>query len=291
MENSYKSALDKMKLSEAEKEKAKSLFYGLEERKESHMRGKRLFRSAAVAAAALAVVLGGNAVIPALQDGSEVTPIEKLVDNYFVATAYAKELTKGGKIYSDKYSSVSSAWCGTEDGEMSFAFDFPVRCEGKNIATVTYKIEEGAFQIYYPKKNIVVDGEKVKKSLNTPGHAGEVGQYKSFTVNYEDQFNEKFCIEVVDTSDIWSEEKQRQYDTFGGSYWGGSYKVKKEICNFLTENLGITCTVTYQDGTTETKNILVSNEIMKESELFSDDPEAIKEGGDGKYLVRCFSLQ
>ena len=187
-------------------------------------------------------------------------------------------------MYPDNYLSQGFGMCGDDqdNGKISAAFQFPIECKGENIDTITYAVKEGAFQVTNPKgQSIVVDGEKLKKELNVPGTSPggvkdselETIQYKSFTVNYEKQNDELTCIDIVNTSDIWSSKKRNEYKKIG-------YDVSKD--------LGMTCTVTYKDGSTETKEILITNEITTISETF--DKNIAKED-DREVVVRYFSIQ
>ena len=308
MENHYKSALDKIKLSEVQKNRAKRLFYGEKEERRNVMRAKSLFKGVAATAAGLAIVIAANAVIPIAQnnhggasDHSVVSDVNRILasvaDNYFTVTAYAKELTETGKVYPNDAVSLSYALCGDEKDGISFAFEFPVECKGENIDTITYAIREGAFQVSSEKgKSVVIDGEKVEKELNVPGieagaveeGKGEWLQYKSFTVDYDTQTNEKTRINVVDTSDVWSREKFAEYKKMEYDIVGSSIEQKKEVCDFLTKNLGITCTVKYKDGSTETKDIVVSNEVTKLSDVLGKKERGAK---NEKIVAKYFSIR
>lgn len=325
MNKYYKSAIDKIKLDEREKEKAKALFHETKKEKKNTINVKRLFRPAMIIAAILVLALATNVITSTLQNNNTSHTNTK---NSFTVTAYAKELTKTGKVYSDNYSSTSSILCETENGGISFAFEFPIQCKGENIDTITYNIENGAFKISNQKGNsIVVSGEKLKEELNVPGStknetftcenaissagsttiteddisgsssesketktpAFEFEQYKSFTVNYDDQMNDTTCINVVDTSDIWSNEKLKQYKALKYNICDASLEEEKEVCDFLTKDLGITCTVTYKDGSTETKDIVVSNDIVNISDVVEDELCTGKE--HTKLVVKCFSIK
>lgn len=79
--------------------------------------------------------------------------------------AYARELTKGGEVYSTEYESKSSGICGSGD-DVNFGFGFPVKCEGKNIDTITYSIQNGIFVITNPAgESIVVRGQEPEQYL------------------------------------------------------------------------------------------------------------------------------
>lgn len=315
MKDQYKRALDKIKLSDSQKEQLKDLYYADSKERKYHMK-KRILRPVAVLAACLALVVAAGTVVPMLQSRWEGTSDntagnstdQTKTDNYFAITAYAKELTKTGKVFPDKYASIGSAMDGDEQTKkISFAFEFPVECKGKNIDTITYAINEGAFQINNKKgQNVVIDGKKLKKKMNAPGiekgsddeddeYDYETNQYKSFTVEYDKQTSKSTCIQIIDSSDIWNKEKLNQYEkkdiyhmVFESSL--RDTKTRKEALDFLLKDMGITCMVTYKDGSTETKNIVVSNEVVKLSEICKTDEE-LPVDKNQKMVVRYFSIQ
>lgn len=305
MENHYKSALDKIQLKDSQKNKAKALFYEAERERNKKMGVKSIFKRAAAVAASLAIIVAAGAGIPKLQhNNKEITGGAIMpTDNHFSVTAYAQELTKTGKVYPNNYASLGYAICGSENykDNISFAFDFPIECKGKNIDTITYAIKNGAFQISNPKgKSVVIDGEKPKQSLNVPGSSKEDiendseeafqwEQYKSFTVKYDNQINDKTCIDVVDTSDSWDQKKLNAYQKLDHITDTSSRTQEKNTIDFLTEDLGITCTVTYKDGSKETKKIKVSSEIKKLSEVTKE--KLTKKEGDTEFVVKYFSIQ
>lgn len=298
MDNYYKSALDKIKLNESEKNKAKALFFKERgTRKESGKHTGGLLKTAAVAAAALALILTANAVYAHF--GGSKEPMSGAGENYdqFTITAYAKELTKTEQVYADKVESGTGGMSGNSE-EISFSFWFPFECRGKNIDTITYTIQNGAFQVTAPAgRSPVIDGEEVAdpidasvsfRTISESLEAFDTRQYRSFSVSYEEQSNEETSIEVVDSSAHWEPEKVRQYQAFG--FTVGDQKkteLEKEVCDFLTKDLGITCTATFGDGTVQTKKIAVSNKIVMMSKLH-DLPDQDEDWG---VVVRCFSLQ
>lgn len=302
MKKIYKNAFDKIKLSETEKDKAKALFYEVKDEKKPKVRVvRRLFKLTVAIAASLAIILTANTVIPMLQNSFENISGNIVSDNSFSLTVCAKEMTETGKVFSDKYQSASDIAWDTEDGGVVFGFVFPVECKGENIDTITYKIKEGAFMISNPKgETVVIDGEKMKNNLILPERSKEnlskdiftyeLEYYKSFTVKYNNQFSDETCIDVVGTSDIWSEEKLSQYKKLGCSIYSmrDSLKKEKEVWDFLTKDQGISCTVTYKDGSTETKNIVISNEIVRLSEVCNDN---IPKERDHETVARCFQIQ
>lgn len=304
MANQYKSALDKIRLKESEKDRAKALYREVQQERKDNMNGKKLFKPIAAMAAGLAIVVAASAVTPRLQGmkgNSEGTMASK---NSFTMTVYAKELTQTGKVYADVYSGIGSGIQQDEDGEVAFSFVFPVECKGENIDTITYAIKSGVFDISSPSgESIVIDGEKAHKVLNVPrNYAGEEKegdeglsyedrQYKSFTVKYDNQDNGKTGISIADTSEDWSDEKRSEYRKLGWSVLDDSVDAEKEALDVMLKDQGITCTVAYKDGTTETRDIVISNEIVKMSEITDGSEELPPDQEDGLMVVQYFQYR
>lgn len=323
MKNNYRNALDKIKLDDSVKERAKNLFYETAPKHEKgrpiDMKIKKFLKPCLAIAAGVAIVITANAAVPAIQDKLGISSREnKNPDNYFSVTVHAKELSKTGKIFPDTYSSYLYT-IGIVDDTLSFTFDFPVACKGKNIDTITYEIEEGALQVINEKgKSIVIEGEETDKDidiLDIPmvverGYNGnytrhydslngwistdsvlkendEYKFYKSFTVKYDNQSNDTTRFNIIDTSNIWTAEKKKAYKNLLGKknhdLTSLSLNEEKKLYDFLTKDLGITCTVTYKDGCTETKIISVANEICNLSDLFGREVQ-----GDDKDIVCRF---
>ncbi len=302
MRDLYKRTFDDITLEESEKDKAKALFLQADVRireEAMKMKTKKMIRGTVAFAAALAVILSANMLFSSWKQGTE---------NSFTMLAYAKELTKGGEVYSMEYESKNSGICGsgTYGDDVSFGFGFPVKCVGKNIDTITYTIQNGIFVITNPAgESIVVRGEEPEQYLevmetfhypireeepvedadglrNEKLPAYDAKQYHSFTVDYKRQEDAMTAISVADTSDTWESEKLNQYKAFRYEIAGAhSLEEELEIRSFFTKDMGITCTVTYKDGTTETKNIEVTNKLVNVPE----NEEQSKE------VVTCFGIK
>lgn len=286
MNNNYKNALDKIRLANSEKEKARNLFYETETQKQKeksgNMKANIFIKAMLAAAASLIVILTGNIVISGLHERQNNITENNTSGNSFSVTAYSKEITKTGKVFPDTRASLEHAIGWDSNGRINFSFLFPLECKGKNIDTVTYKIKEGVFEISNPVgKSIVIHGEKpdielelassiIVNDLGDDKEAGyEFSQYKSFTLDYNNQTNDKTCISISDVSDLWSSEKKNEAQKFINNKMG-TYE-KKQLSDLFTKNLGITCTVTYNDGSTDIKNISVSSEIVKPSDVLDEE--------------------
>lgn len=303
MDNNYKNALGKIRLSNSEKEKARNLFYETETHKlkgrSGNMKANKFIKAAFTAAASLIVILTGSIVISGLHEKQNHITKNNTSGNSFSVTAYAQEITKTGKVFPDTRASLAHAMGWDSNGRINFSFLFPLECKGGNIDTVTYKIKEGVFEISNPVgKSIVIHGEKPDTELelsssiivNDLGDDEESGyefnQYKSFTLDYNNQTNAKTCISVSDVSDLWPSEKKNEVQKFINSQMG-NYE-KKMLSDLFTKNLGITCTVTYNDGSTDTKNISVSSEIVKPSDVLDEE---IPESENYETVAIFFSIE
>ncbi len=303
MDNNYKNALDKIRLANSEKEKARNLFYEIETQnlkgRSGNMKANKFIKPVLAVAASLIVILAGNILISGLHEKQNHITENNTSGNSFSVTAYAKEITKTGKVFPNTMASLNHAIGWDSNGRINFSFLFPLECKGKNIDTVTYKIKEGVFEISNPAgKSIVIHGEKpdterkftsriIAAGLGDDKEAGyEFNQYKSFTLDYNNQTNDKTCISISDVSDLWSSEKKNEAKRFINGQMG-NYE-KNQLSNLFTKNLGITCTVTYNDGSTDTKNISVSSEIVKPSDVLDEE---IKESENYETVAMFFSIE
>lgn len=296
----YKSALDKIRLEDPEKDKVKALFFQKPEGGRDRFKNVRKIRKPVAAAAIVAVILTVCLQIPDLNNYLFSSSESVQGDNHFIVTAYAKELTKMGQVYAGSSESGVGGFSSSGTGQIDFEFQFPLECKGDNIDTITYTIQNGVFRVTNPVGDCIVtagvgveqqvpvgcgfvSSETVKFDLSD----FEIRQYRSFTVDYDRQKDDRTYIGVADASQMWDQEKLDQYKSIGYDIKNPDIKKEKELCDFLTKDMGITCTATYQDGTTETKNIVVSNKIVMMSELRNMMPEE----KDWAVVVRCFGIQ
>ncbi len=297
----YISALDKIRLEDTEKDKAKALFFQKTEEEKERFWKIRKIRKPAAAVAAVAVILTVCLQIPDLKNGFSDAFKSVQDDNHFIITAYAKELTKSRQVYAGSSESGVGGFSSSGTGQIDFEFHFPLECEGDHIDKITYTIQNGVFRITNPAgDSIVTDGVLAEQQV--PVGCGfvstetvkfdesdfEIRQYHSFTVDYDRQKDDRTYIGVADASQMWDQKKLDQYQAIGYDLKDPDIKKEKELCDFLTKDMGITCTVTYQDGTTETKNIVVSNKIVMMSELRNI---RMPEDKDWAVVVRCFGIQ
>ena len=143
--------------------------------------------------------------------------------------------------------------CEGEDGFVSYCIETKFLCEGENIESITYSINEGAFQIVErPDESILIAGDKYDGILNTGLIGGEDSDtldnpesvyelYKSFTLSYDNQVNDHTWINICN-------ETNRSWDFLKGENM--TLESRVAAIEEMMKNVKIACTVRYTDGTT-----------------------------------------
>lgn len=159
--------------------------------------------------------------------------------------------------------------CGSEDGSISYCISTHFLCEGEDIESITYSINEGAFQIVEPKDSTIVTlSEKYDGEINTGAIGGEDNEetgeilsvtnlYKSFTVSYDNQINDQTWINICGNTDERWDEVFGQDKTLEEEV-NGIEKIMKDVI--------ITCNVQYTDGSTSEAQVLIGGGITKPEE-------------------------
>lgn len=184
---------------------------------------------------------------------------------------------------------------GTEDGGLDYCINLPLSCKGNNIAKVTYSINQGAFQIVQPKdESILIDSQPYSGELNTGQIGGDYNEetgegsrdyetvfYQAFTLDYQKQSDPytwiNICNELSGKTElcelIWGE--------------GNSLEEINQGMQGMLDHTVITCTVQYQDGTTQSADILVNSRIMTCEEAGAE----AKEDPNREEIFITFELQ
>ena len=169
-----------------------------------------------------------------------------------------------GKSILVKETGLESVLCEGEDGFISYCIGTKFLCEGDNIESITYSISEGAFQIVKrPNDTILTSYEEYDGSLST-GLVGDkdsdtldnpvsvYGLYKSFTVSYDNQSNDHTWINICNETD-------RSWDFLYGKDM--TLEDRVDAIEEMMQNVVITCTVHYTDGTSEDAFITIGGGI------------------------------
>lgn len=263
-QNEYKNAVAKLKATEQSKADAKALFDSVNSETKDNVivlkpKSKKKRAFAAVAAClALAIAFGAFVSvnnIPLTKDGGG-----------FIMTVNAEAIPENGEelIISEDNLSMSLSNSG-------YSVSFPVICQGNNITSVTYSAENAVLinssenlqnTEYYtyvtdaPGADIEYSPEK--------GNNANTNAYISYTVAYDEQTNpQEECPSVAgDLSFLKNGQERTEIETalnnlFENSFEGDRAEYKKSIMDKFLNDVKLTVTVNYTDGTFESKNLKV----------------------------------
>lgn len=230
-----------------------------------HNRMKKIIKPviAVAACAALVVVASTANSVPKDTD----TNLMSTIDNMFTLRVKAAELEKGNPVaYLSDDTSNGWAFCETEEGTVSYSIDAPFTCEGENVESITYSINKGAFQIVEPQNSsIMLRADEYNGELNVPQRGGEekdgktvskVKYYTSYTVAYDEQTSDTTWINVCGERDMSDEEQELIFGKQSGN---------KETALFMDkvfDGVVITCTVNYEDGSSDSAEISMGGQVM-----------------------------
>ena len=280
MNNDYKSALDKINPAEEKTAEIKELF------KSRNMKKRLYIKPVVAVAACMALAIGVGSLGNAWNKGNQgMSPMNSFS---IEVNAQTLDYKNGVGIFDTR--GIGGGMSEGDKGAVGFDKEFQVTCSGDNIKEITYSIEGGVFNISYDKSdNIIIDGEKVDHPLNTTWtvckDANESAQYKSFTLDYNKQTAKKTYIAIANSSDNLPKAQFEKIKKL--SRYMGEVAKKKEIYDEFYKDISITCTVTYNDGATESKKIGVSAKICKVSEVIKDIPKE----KDGDTIIAVYKLQ
>jgi hypothetical protein len=241
-------------------------------------------------------IFSGNAVTSGNSEG------ETAKKNPLVLTCFAAEMGEGESVQVPVTLSGKSAngyaLCGDANYDsVSYFIGAEFSCEGEEISTITYSINEGAFGITQLKDDrLVTDYVEYRgPELNCPDIAFEdeeldEGQDPSeskyeklfvsqYTVSYDRQSLDTSIIgiygEKADESifqSIFGDGASQEQEAEGselvagmeGFTYGASQEQEAESFTSLMDGVEITCTVNYADGTTDSRVIGIKGCVQEE---------------------------
>lgn len=291
--------------------------------KKRQMAGILSGMAACAAAAGIIIVLKGTWGRPAADMAKNGTETESIpdgggkeenflttIDNMFTLQVQAAELEKEQPVplikseqLPDNGSQINGeqagSWVmGAAEDEVDYCINLPLSCTGNNIEKITYSINQGAFQIVQAEgESIVIDGQVYQGGINT-GNVGQVGGiyeeetglplknyetvfYRSFTLDYRKQSDEDTWINICN---VLSDKEEIVHQIWGE---GNSLEEVNRGMQGMLDNTIITCTVQYEDGTTQSADILVTSRIMTCAEAGAE----VKEDPNREEIFITFELQ
>ena len=250
---------------------------------------KKIVKSVVAVAACCALVIAGGAAIGHFGEKES---------NPFTVHVMAKELKEGEPVYIGEYTSNSYGLTGWVDGKVGYIVTMPLTCEGKNIESVTYRIKNAAFSFLETGDSIIVDSEKYDGDTTEIGFDGAKEELlegassgsnyiSSYTVNYEKQTSDTTWINICGNHEL----SEQEYKSACGEY--DAEKTAK-MFDKLLEDVVITCTVNFKDGTTSTKDVVIGAQTMTQEayeKVSSDCEEQGESMGDEVFSYLKFELK
>lgn len=295
----YQQTMEKMTLSDSEKEKAKRLFHETDQKRKTKAITK-FVKPAVAVAAACAILLAGNTLLPDIPQITNSASEADDNENSCTLTVYAQELTKDGKVSLKNLGPSSigchGSWHDYTNKILTYNCEFPVKCKGKNIKTITYSVNGPAYFLHrYPQGHSILADQKeadlpsdFKKKLEEekPYHdfsdlyengkrlEYETQVYQSFSVDYKRQRGDSNEIQVYYTSDLVDQKTQKNFlKKYGNLFKHHVFTAEEEqqIMDFLFKDVVITATITFEDNSMEEKFISLKTELFQDESMYYPD--------------------
>ena len=151
-----------------------------------------------------------------------------------------------------------------ENGLYYYNFSLPLVCEGENIKSITYSVNDGYFQVIEPSGKHVVEGTEcpsIDPGLSVPADWNDysVSYYTEFTVSDEAQKNQEYVMNLTkddyampDPDLIWGENAT-------------TASMAEAIQEMLKDTV-ITCTIQFEDGNSQTVTLKASAQAPQEGQ-------------------------
>lgn len=207
-------------------------------------------------------------------------------DNSFVMTVNAAEITDNNQSAVIDISSTGISYSEGDNGSVEYFFRPTIKCTGDNISTITYTANHG--KIDFVKSNVEFVQKRTKKGMKesilikdtNPEFAEEPSMGN--TIKYSEQNDKNLYLNVTGNTKTLSKDNQKLIsdnidDLFGWVYCDDkstltvrevNEKIKKYL-DILLDDLVITCTVKFNDGTQQSQQIKVGTKIMKAKDVYT----------------------
>ena len=151
-----------------------------------------------------------------------------------------------------------------ENGLYYYNFSLPLVCEGENIKSITYSVNDGCFQVIEPSGKHVVEGTEcpsIDPGLSVPADWNDysVSYYTEFTVSDEAQKSQEYVMNLTkddyampDPDLIWGENAT-------------TASMAEAIQEMLKDTV-ITCTIQFEDGNSQTVTLKASAQAPQEGQ-------------------------
>ena len=166
-----------------------------------------------------------------------------------------------------------------DSDEYTYRSVFSFRCEGDHIEKITYSVNKGFLQICEPKNqdSIAIEAEQAPyvdygKSIHTDEEESQYWWddldnqiYYSYTVAYDKQTAPYTDFSVCGEKKMEDLDVEGLYKTYFPDLTWEEFRISDRHVDAMTQLLGdvvITCTVHFDDGTSESADIKVVPKVM-----------------------------
>ncbi len=148
----------------------------------------------------------------------------------------------------------------TEDDGLHFFFRLPkITVEGEGIATVQYSINKHNLSLSQKEKSQENEAEMVS------------GRLKQYTLTYDEVLNSEYKLAIEDT--VTPADEKLLHAAFEPDTW----QEKLDLVQGFLDGTAITCTVTYEDGSVESADIVVGAEYHTYDEIEDNYDDSCKQ--------------
>lgn len=287
--STYRSAMDKTTLSNDKKNKLKAMYNQQPKNNVTEIKKKSIVKPISVIAASLAVIIALGAFF--------TFGIGTKNDNSFVLSVNASEVSKTKSAYIEMgEKNIGDLLSIDYKNNAEVIYPIYLKCKGKDIDTVTYSVDRGAFETSLRatenkiKECVSAQSDKYHIAIPLNGENSIERYYTSFTVDYKDQPESWSYLEqndvsgtfllslVVNSKDLYGKAKDKvsKYcKELNGENTPSEKRMEcvKNIYKEFYEGTKIKITAHFKDGTEKTQTVQLSVKTMSWAEAFPDIEE------------------
>lgn len=293
----YKNTMDQIRLDQNMQEKLKGLYQN--EVRDGNLRAERkmekghtvIFRRLAITAVWAVACAAVAVAVYAQNAGRRVKEADLMMAEYshsFTLKALASDRDAAGGVVMEKGKPVITTGVGGggnggpksgDPDEYTYRSVYSFRCEGSHIEKITYSVNKGFLQICEPKNqdSIAIEAEPAPyedygKSIHADDGKPQYWWddldnqiYYSYTVAYDKQTAPYTDFSICGEKKMGDLDVESLYKTYSPDLTWEEFGISERHVDAMTQLLGdvvITCTVHFDDGTTESADIKVVPKVM-----------------------------
>ena len=218
----------------------------------------------------------------------------KLMPFSFSIMVNASELDEANAAFLGGEDGVMHGGIGIGPDQLEYLYELPINIAGNDIDRVNYSIEGATFQVHsLPDKPFIIEGTEASDDysffMNDEGDfESHTGCYrKDVDCRYYSNFSVAFDNQLPEGSEINFVNIIKDDSKLINAFRDASFLTEEEKCvfyNYLFKDITITCTVTYKNGSTESKALKIQADMYADN-WTSEEGIQIKGEKMGFYLA------